>query len=105
MINDPIDISDGKTFRQLCLDNIGSDIFICGRSADLIFCSFIRVGPVQEGQYSTDNLFWFRAQHYRDEFEFMIDDWDATRERWLDTMRTKYPEHFDWFLFHPEYFS
>lgn len=105
MIDNPIDISGGAIFRQLCLDNIGSNIFVCGSDDDLIFCSFIRIGPVRPSFCSTDNYFIFRAQHYCDEFEFMINDTEVTKEHWFDVIRAKYPDYFDWFMFHPEYFS
>jgi len=75
MIADPININH-TSFHLLCLNNVG-----------------------------TDNFFLFRAQHYLDEFEFIINGTVCSGENWLYKMRIDYPDHFDWFLFHPEYFS
>lgn len=105
MVDDPIDISSGTIFRQLCRDNIGNNIFVYGSDDDLIFCSFISVIELRPDEYMTNNLFLFRAQHYCDEFEFMINDTEVTKEHWFDVIRAKYPDYFDWFMFHPEYFS
>lgn len=105
MIADPININH-TSFHLLCLDNIGSDIFVCGSSGDdLIFCSFIKIGPATTDFRVTDNCFLFRAQHYLDEFEFIINGNECSRENWIDKLKIDYPDHFNWFLFHPEYFS
>lgn len=104
MIADPVNIDSGQ-FYQLCLDNIGSDIFVCGTSGDLIFCSFIVVRPTTVQFRGTDNFFLFRIQRYLNEFEFIIDGNVVSGEHWTDVMVSDYSDHFSWFLFHPEYLS
>ena len=108
MIGDPIEIQNYGWFSEFCSNNIGKTILFGSREeSNFKYVSYIRMDrdPGDAAKYI--NFWLFRAERWKGndyiELSYIFDDKDCSRTHFIDGMMERYPDHFEWLLFHPEY--
>lgn len=95
--------------------------FIMTNNDSLVF--FVRNGPIKclvhakvakvitsENYYSNCELqvYFSIVQYYGDRMYYYISsklNYEIDREQFIDFVSAKYPDHFEWILFHPEWLN
>jgi len=108
MIDNPIEIQTYDWFSEFCYKNIGKALLFGSRyGRNPKYVSYIRIDKDPDDETKYINFWLFRAERWQNserlEFSYIFDDEDCSREHFIYGMMERYPDHFEWLLFHPEY--
>lgn len=97
----PFDDAGNISHEELTLQSVGKDIFII-RHDDEPFIGYMKVTSSDDYPDNVDVYFSIVKGDY-DVFYIHGVRGAVSRETFIDFVSHNYPDHFEWFLFHPEW--
>lgn len=96
-----IELTEYESYVKVLETEIGEPQFIFARQCRSYWA---QVGLVKGNKVGHPIYgFCFVAIIRYDKMLYRIDNAPANKEEFLDYLQEKHPEHFEWFLWHPEY--
>lgn len=100
MIDDPIVLSKEpeKKFFEDATRAGTNRVFYIQPDSDFLISNFIDINKSKPDRHY--NVFATVTRHCT---YYWFDNQTVKKEKWLDLMMERFPEYFEWYLFHPEY--
>lgn len=106
MIDDPIQLQNGRqSFLDLCAANIGGRIFIRETNDEYDFITHAGI-PSDYNPNEFDGIVrLFRAENCGVSMWYQVDSDAVGQAEFFDNVMERYPDHFEWLLYHPEFWT
>ncbi len=101
LIKDPVRITHNRGWTVL--GKIGTRHFVLENKKVL---NLFNIEIIKHSRTSCKTLkYLFGVQHFGGKIYFSFDHSSVDKDQFIDYLKEQYPEHYEWFLWNPEYIT